>query len=36
MELRQAPLPARVAFEAWPALVAAVILGLWFATPSVV
>ena len=30
---RHAPLPVRVAFEAWPAVVPAVILGFWFATP---
>jgi heme/copper-type cytochrome/quinol oxidase subunit 4 len=35
MELRNAPIPVRVAFEAWPAVVAAVILGLWFATPAI-
>jgi heme/copper-type cytochrome/quinol oxidase subunit 4 len=35
MELRYAPLPVRVAFEAWPAVVAAVILGFWFATPAI-
>ena len=35
MELRQAPLPVRAAFEAWPAVVAAVILGFWFATPAI-
>ena len=35
MELRQAPLPVRAAFEAWPAVVAAAILGFWFATPAV-
>ncbi|MDP7705123.1 cytochrome C oxidase subunit IV family protein [Mycobacterium sp. TY815] len=31
MELRQAPLPVRAFFEAWPAVVTAVILGCWFA-----
>jgi Prokaryotic Cytochrome C oxidase subunit IV len=36
MELRRAPVPVRVAFEAWPVLVAAIILGFWFATPAVV
>jgi Prokaryotic Cytochrome C oxidase subunit IV len=36
MELRNAPIPVRVAFEAWPAVVAAVILGFWFATPALV
>jgi heme/copper-type cytochrome/quinol oxidase subunit 4 len=35
MELRQAPVPVRVAFEAWPAGVAAIILGFWFATPAI-
>ncbi|MGO9098332.1 MAG: cytochrome C oxidase subunit IV family protein [Mycobacterium sp.] len=35
MELRQAPLPVRAAFEAWPFAVAAIILGIWFATPSI-
>ena len=35
MELRQAPPPVRAAFEAWPLLVAAIILGLWFATPAI-
>jgi heme/copper-type cytochrome/quinol oxidase subunit 4 len=35
MELRQAPLPVRAAFEAWPVVVAAMILGLWFATPAI-
>jgi hypothetical protein len=34
MELRQAPLGVRIAFEAWPAAVAVMILGFWFATPS--
>ncbi|GFG83100.1 hypothetical protein MPRG_63760 (plasmid) [Mycobacterium paragordonae] len=33
MELRGAPIPVRIAFEAWPVGVAAVILGFWFATP---
>jgi heme/copper-type cytochrome/quinol oxidase subunit 4 len=36
MELRQAPLPVRTAFEAWPVLVAAIILGFWFATPAII
>ena len=36
MELRRAPLAIRVAFEAWPAVVAVVILGFWFATPAIV
>ena len=35
MELRQAPLPVRAAFEAWPLVVAAVVLGIWFATPAI-
>jgi caa(3)-type oxidase subunit IV len=35
MELRQAPVPVRVAFEVWPAGVAAIILGFWFATPAI-
>jgi Prokaryotic Cytochrome C oxidase subunit IV len=35
MELRDAPIPVRVAFQAWPALVAAMILGFWFATPVI-
>jgi len=34
MELRHAPLPVRVAFEAWIVVVAAMILGFWFATPA--
>jgi hypothetical protein len=34
MELRDAPIPVRVAFQAWPVLVAAMILGFWFATPA--
>jgi caa(3)-type oxidase subunit IV len=34
MELRDAPVPVRVAFQAWPVAVATVILGFWFATPS--
>jgi Prokaryotic Cytochrome C oxidase subunit IV len=34
MELRYAPIPVRVAFQAWPLAVAAMILGFWFATPS--
>ncbi len=33
MELRHAPIPVRVAFEAWPVVVSAIILGFWFATP---
>jgi heme/copper-type cytochrome/quinol oxidase subunit 4 len=35
MELRRAPLPVRAAFEAWPVLVVATILGLWFAAPTI-
>jgi hypothetical protein len=35
MELRYAPIPVRVAFQAWPVAVAAMILGFWFATPSI-
>jgi heme/copper-type cytochrome/quinol oxidase subunit 4 len=35
MELRTAPIPVRAAFQAWPVLVAATILGFWFATPTV-
>ena len=34
MELRNAPIPVRAVFEAWP-FVAAVILGFWFATPVI-
>jgi hypothetical protein len=34
MELRYAPIPVRSAFQAWPVIVAATILGFWFATPS--
>lgn len=33
MELRNAPVPVRAAFETWPVVVAAVILGFWFASP---
>jgi hypothetical protein len=32
MELRAAPIPVRIAFEAWPAVVAVMILGFWFAS----
>jgi caa(3)-type oxidase subunit IV len=32
MELRDAPIPMRVVAEAWPVVVAATILGFWFAT----
>ncbi|MDT5401798.1 MAG: hypothetical protein QOH27_5540 [Mycobacterium sp.] len=35
MELRDAPIPVRVAFEVWPAAVAAMILGFWFVTPVI-
>ena len=35
MELRSAPISVRVAFQAWPVAVAAMILGFWFATPAV-
>jgi heme/copper-type cytochrome/quinol oxidase subunit 4 len=35
MELRNAPIPVRAVFEAWPFVVAAVILGFWFATPAI-
>ncbi|MCW2689499.1 MAG: hypothetical protein JWR37_4389 [Mycobacterium sp.] len=35
MELRDAPIPVRVAFEVWPAAVAAMILGFWFVTPAI-
>jgi hypothetical protein len=34
MELRHAPLPVRIAFEAWPAIVAVMVVGFWFATPT--
>jgi caa(3)-type oxidase subunit IV len=34
MELRDAPIPVRVMFEAWPFAVAAIILGFWFAAPA--
>lgn len=34
MELRAAPVPARVAFESWIVVVTLLILGFWFATPS--
>jgi caa(3)-type oxidase subunit IV len=36
MELRNAPILVRVAFQAWPVIVAAMILGFWFATPFLV
>jgi hypothetical protein len=35
MELRYAPIPVRIAFEAWPFAVAAMILGFWFATGAI-
>jgi caa(3)-type oxidase subunit IV len=35
MELRDAPIPVRVFFEAWPFVVAAIILGFWFATDAI-
>ena len=35
MELRNAPLPARVVGEAWPVVVAVMILGFWFATAAI-
>jgi hypothetical protein len=35
MELRNAPIPVRVVAEAWPAVVAAMILGFWFVTPAI-
>ena len=35
MELRNAPIPVRVAFEAWPVVVAVMILGFWFATGAI-
>lgn len=33
MELRDAPVRVRIAFEAWIVVVTALILGFWFATP---
>jgi heme/copper-type cytochrome/quinol oxidase subunit 4 len=38
MELRTAPIPVRVVFEAWPVLVAGavILLGFWFATPPII
>lgn len=36
MELREGPVLVRVAFEAWPVLVAAIILGFWFATSATI
>jgi heme/copper-type cytochrome/quinol oxidase subunit 4 len=35
MELRQAPVPVRVAFEAWPVVVSAMILCIWFVTAAI-
>jgi heme/copper-type cytochrome/quinol oxidase subunit 4 len=35
MELRDAPIPVRVAAEAWPVVVTVMILGFWFATSAV-
>jgi heme/copper-type cytochrome/quinol oxidase subunit 4 len=35
MELRRAPIPVRLAFEAWPVVVAAIILSFWFAAGAV-
>lgn len=32
MELRDAPVPVRVAFESWIVVVTVLILGFWFAT----
>jgi caa(3)-type oxidase subunit IV len=34
MELRDAPIPVRIAAEAWPVVVATMILGFWFATAA--
>jgi heme/copper-type cytochrome/quinol oxidase subunit 4 len=34
MELRYAPVPVRVAFEAWVVAVTVIILGFWFATAA--
>ncbi|MGQ0466965.1 MAG: cytochrome C oxidase subunit IV family protein [Sporichthyaceae bacterium] len=34
MELRHAPIAARVVFEGWIVVVTALILGFWFATPG--
>ena len=36
MELRNAPIPVRVAFQAWPVVVPVMILGFWFATSALV
>ena len=35
MELRHAPIPVRAVFEAWPFIVAAVILGFWSVAPAI-
>jgi caa(3)-type oxidase subunit IV len=35
MELRNAPIPVRVIAEAWPAVVAVMILGFWFVAPVI-
>lgn len=35
MELRDAPIRVRIAFEAWPVGVAAMILGFWFASGAI-
>jgi caa(3)-type oxidase subunit IV len=35
MELRNAPIPVRVAAEVWPAVVAVMILALWFVAPVI-
>jgi heme/copper-type cytochrome/quinol oxidase subunit 4 len=35
MELRNAPLPVRVVAEAWPAVVAVMILSFWFVAPVI-
>lgn len=35
MELRNAPIPVRVVAEAWPAVVAVMILALWFVAPVI-
>lgn len=34
MELRNAPVPIRLAFEAWPIVASLIIVGYWFATPE--
>jgi heme/copper-type cytochrome/quinol oxidase subunit 4 len=36
MELRNAPIPVRAAFQAWPVVVPMMILGFWFATSALV